>query len=314
MAKEIDKFNKDAAPLLKAATKIATDYTRQTTNAQHHRDMLWEAAAEIGREVQKSKDNGVVGTDLKDFLKEAGVLSVMKAVQTTLGATAKEESVLTKIKSDSESTLADIDKLVAKIGKEIDDRKKKKDRKLLAVDSKSLPEMEKLLASLQKARTALFDNVITDIKGTKWSLASVRRSFDTQVAKEISKTKADRKAGDQAANDNRALDLRLVKKAYDITVKNLTEARDSLAKAEKHFKNRQLTEADSCISDAMANLTNMKKAHAPYAREIGKTNAHDLKTMQGSKDGKYILTSVEQMGKAIEGLTKLIKKTARASV
>lgn len=314
MAKEIDKFNKEAAPLIKAASKIGTDYTRQTTNAQHHRDMLWEAAAEIGREVQKCKDSGVVGTALKDFLKEPGVLNVMKAVQTTLGATAKEESILTQIKASSDSTLDALDKLGAKLGKEIDDRKKKKDRKILAVDSKSLPDMEKLLSDIGSARTALFDNVITDIKGTKWSLASVRKSFDNQVAKEIAKTKSDRKAGDQAANDNRALDLRLVKKAYDSTLKNLSEARDSLTQAEKHFKNRQLTEADGCIADAMQNLATMKKAHAPYAREIGKTNAHDLKTMQGSKDGKYILTSVDQMGKAIEGLAKLIKKTARASV
>jgi len=314
MAKDIDKFNKEATPLIKTISKLGTDYTRQTTNAQHHRDMLWEAAAEIGREVQKCKDNGVVGTALKDFLKEPGVLAVMKEVQTMLGATGKEESVLTKIKADSDKTLTDIDKLREKLSKEIDDRKKKKDRKLLAVDSKSLPDMEKLLTSLNAARTNLFDNVITDIKGIKWSLAGVRKSFDNQVAKEIAKTKADRKAGDQAATDNRALDLRLVKKAYDTTVKNLTAARDSLAQAEKHFKNKELKEADSCISDAMKNLADMKKAHAPYAREIAKTNAHDLKTMQGSKDGKYILTSVEQMGKAVDGLTKLIKKTARASI
>ena len=63
----------------------------------------------------------------------------------------------------------------------------------------------------------------------------------------------------------------------------------------------------------MKNLADMKKAHAPYAREIAKTNAHDLKTMQGSKEGKYILTSVEQMGKAVDGLTKLIKKKAIAT-
>jgi len=314
MAKEIDKFKKDAAPLIKAVSKIQTDYKRHSTNAQHHRDMLWEAANEIGREVQKSKDNGVDGTALKDFLKEAGVLGVMKTVQASLGATGKEESNLTKIKSDSKSTLAETDNLLATINKEITDRKKKQDRKVLAVDSKSLPEMEKLVVTLQKARTDLSTDVIDDIDITEWSLAGIRKMFDKQVTSEVAKTKSDRKARDQGENDNRALDLRLVKKAYDNAVKGLNEARDSLMQAEKHFKNKELKEADGCISDAMQNLADMKKAHAPYAREIGKTNSHDLKTMQGSKDGKYILTSVEQMGKAIEGLSKLIKKTARASI
>lgn len=314
MASDLDKFKKEADPLIKTIDKIQTDYNRHTTNAQHHRDMLWEAANEIGREVQKSKDNGVAGTALKDFLKEAGVLTVMKSVQTSLGAAGKEESVLTKIKSDCKSTIASSEKLLAKMDKEIAERKKKKDRKLAAVDSKSLPDMEKLAASLKAAQSKLTTDVIDDINITKWSLAGIRKMFDTKVATEIAKTKSDRKSRDQGEMDNRALDLRLVKKAYDSTVANLKAARDSLTQAEKHFKNRQLTEADGCISDAMKNLSDMKKAHAPYAREIGKTNAHDLKTMQGSKDGKYILTSVEQMGKAIEGLSKLIKKTARASV
>ncbi|MEX0969664.1 MAG: hypothetical protein WD046_04360 [Paracoccaceae bacterium] len=314
MAKEIDKFKKEIDPLMKGADKIVGDYARHQTNREHHKMMLLESAKEIGREVQKSKDNGVAGTELKDFLKEAGVLGVMKTVQNALGALNKEETLLHKMLGDGGKIVADLEKLGTKLDKEIDDRKKKKDRKLLAVDSKSLPDMEKLSAELWKNRQNLNDEVIMFEKSVPWAAKKERANFDKWVATEIGRTKSDRKGKDQSETDNRALDLRLVKKAVDLTKSNLNDGRTALAQAEKHFKNRELKEADQCIADAMKNLATIKKLHAPYAREVSKINSHDMKTMQGSKDGKYILTSVEQMGTVIEALTKLIKKTARASV
>lgn len=312
MAKEIDKFKKDSAPLLKIADKLVTDYLRHGTNRQHHKDMLLESAKEIGREVQISKDKGVAGADLKAFMKEPGVLGVMKTVLDAFSALSKEEAGLKTMTKDATGTLAKSDKLIADMKKEIDKRNDKKNRKLFAKDSKSLPEMEKLHKSLCAARQRLFDEVTTDIQAVKWNVTGERKNFDKWVSAEIGRTKDDRNKIDQKEADTQGMDMRNVVKSVGQVKKLVAAGNNSLKDAIKNVKTGLKGEAEVSLKKAKAALAAIEKTHAPYKREIDSKNKYSILAMKDSKDGKFILSSVDNMADVKEKLEDAIKKVSAA--
>lgn len=312
MAKEIDKFKKDSAPLLKIADKLVTDYLRHGTNRQHQKDMLIESAKEIGREVQISKDNGVAGADLKAFMKEPGVLGVMKTVLDSFSSLSKEESGLKAMTKDTTSILAKSDKLIADMKKEIDKRNDKKNRKLFANDSKSLPEMEKLHKSMRAARQKLFDEVSTDIKMINWSAAEEKKNFDKWVSTEIGRTKNDRNKIDQKEADTQGMDMRNVVKSVGQVKKLVAVGNAGLKDAIKNVKTGLKGEAAVSLKKASAALAAIEKTHAPYKREIDSKNNYSIQAMNASKDGKFILSSVDNMADDKKKLEDAIKKVSAA--
>lgn len=314
MAKEIDKFKKTYAPLDKNAKKVHNAYAGHTTNREHHKMMLLEGAKEVGRAAQKAKDAGTQGTELKDFAKDAGVLAAMKTAMGAVGALGKEETRLKGILKEGNATYSALGKLRDEIDTEIAARKKKANRKIASVDSKSLPDMEKLLAAVRKTAQYIDDHVLMMEKNPPWSAAMEKKHFDKWVKEEIGKTKTTRKDRDQGETDGQAFDLRNLKKHMNLMKGHTGSARDLCRAAEKSFKNRDVVPADKALTLANKELSSMKKIYAPYERGIAKRNKYQIMAMQQDKDGKYVLTSVDQMKKVIQGTSMLIKKTSRASI
>lgn len=314
MSKELEKFQKEMKPLESSALSLFSDYKQHCVGRSQHVGLLVEAAKEVGRVVQKLKDGGATGTTMKDFVGAKELNPTLVAARNALAALAKMEAVEKKMAVDAKASSIALLDLARRATAEVAAREKKKDRKILAVDSKSLPDMKKLALEAQKLGNKVKDDVAAMIKQESFSAAGEQKRFDKMCDQEIAQTKAGRKARDTDEKDNRALDLRLVGSALNKTKSLVQDAKDNCARAEKHFKGKDLKEADAALSDAMKSLAALKKIYAPYERDFKKINSYDMKTMQGSSDGKKIISAVEFMKAATLGVSKLIKKTARATV
>ncbi|MDT8344662.1 MAG: hypothetical protein RQ752_09535 [Thermohalobaculum sp.] len=314
MSKEIDKFKKACGALEKQADAIEQDYAAHGTNRKHHKDMLLESSKEIGRVVQTLKDAGKTGTQLKDFANESAMMPVMKTALNALGQLGKEESRLDRIMKDAAAVLKQMNALNAEIDKEVTARKKKKDRKVLAVDSKSLPEMEKLLGDFATRIVDFQASTIDLQKMEQWALEKDKKNFDTWCTQEIAKTKADRKTRDTAETDERMFDDRVIKREMGAIKKLVVDVKTACGQAEKHFKNRETTQADAELQKAWDYHAQIKKMYEPHARQLAKMNAYDRKGLEQSKEGKVMIASIEQMGAAVDALSKLIKKFSRATI
>ena len=314
MSKELDKFKKTYKPLGKQVEDTQQEYKKHCTNREHHKQMLLESAKQIGRDVQEAKNEGATGTSLKDFASDKRVLSTMKTAMTAMAALSKEDARLKNIMKSAAAVQKKVLDLEKNLSNEIKGRKKKKDRKVLARDSKSLPDMEKLLKEVVSSRQAVKDEVI-DVEGhAKWTSAEEKKNFDNWVKQEIGRTKSDRKTRDNKETDTQAFNIRNVQKHAAQAKQLVTVARDKCAEAEKHFKNRKPVDADKCIENAHKALAALKKLHVPYQRGMKKMNKYDVMGMKQTKDGKFILGAIEFMENGIVGLTKLIKKTSRATM
>ncbi len=314
MAKELDKYKKDYAPLKKTADWCVSEYAVHTTNREHHKQMLLEASKETGRVAQQLKDNGATGTKLSDFANAKEMAPVMKAAMDAVGALGKEESRLKQILAKASDSVTSLEKLSKEISAEVADRKKKRDRKIAGVDSKSLPELEKLGGEVWSTRSQLVDDIINMQKIEKWSQAKVRADFDKWCAEEIGRTKSDRKTRDTKETDDQAFNVRIVQREMGKVKQIVDGVRSSCAAAEKHFKNREAAKADAELTKAWKLHAELKKIYEPYRRKLASLNTYDRRGMQESKDGKAVLDAIEQMEKAVDGLSKMIKKYSRATV
>ncbi|MEX0311861.1 MAG: hypothetical protein AB3N17_16620 [Tateyamaria sp.] len=314
MSKELQKFEKEFAPLEKLAKAIRLEFDKHSTNREHHKQMLVQSAEQIGRDVQKAKDAGAQGTELKHFMKDANVLSTMKTVMNALGQLGKEEQRLSKVEKDAVATKKKLDALQTTIEKEVATREKKKDRKVLAKDSKSLPDMVKLGKKVKSTGIDLDSDVTQIIKMEKWSAAKERKNFDGWAATEIGRTKSDRNTRDTDQTDEQAFNVRNVQKHVGQMKKLVEAAKASCTQAANHYKNKEAAPGGQAIEAAHKALGGLKKLHEPYKRRMDKMNKYDKMGMQQSKDGKFILGAIDAMEKSIDGVTQLLKKTSRLSM
>lgn len=285
---------------------------KSNTNAQAHRDMLWEAGAEIGRAVEKCREQGIEGKTLKDFIKQPNVAAANKTAETAMAAMVKEADIIIAARASAKTLIAKRTALVDTIQKEVDSRTKKKDRKVLAVDSKSLPLMEDLIKDLNKQADSFLENTVKKPLRITFAADKEQKIFDDLIERELSKSKDVRAEEDQDALDSQGFDVRLIKRNHDKVMSNLKAGRESLTKAIAHQKAKEAKEANANIAAAMENQKVMDKLHAPYAKVMASKGKDDLNKMSNSKDGKYAIEAIEHMGKAVEGLNGLIKKTLRA--
>lgn len=314
MSKDLDKFKRSWAGLKKAGQDLNQEYAAHTTNRKHHSMMLKESAREIGRAAEECKARGVTGTTLKDFLKEKEVLTVMKTVLDAQAALSKEEARLKKITAACNKHIAAIKKLDAEIAAEVKSRRKKANRKILARDSKSLPDMEKLNVEVATAAVDMKAEIIDMEAIAKWSAARERKEFETMANQEVAKSKSDKSARDTKETDAQAFDMRNFTKAVAQAQKLDAAGKQSIKQAAGALKSGDREGASDAIGTAQKVLAALKKLRAPYVREMKRMNKWDLRGMQQSKDGQAVLKGTAAMEKIEADLDGMIKKVARATV
>jgi len=151
MAKELDKYKKEFDKIKKDVAVANTEINRNAQSMGQTVQIRDQGCLQLGLEIQRCKDNGMQGKTVYDFDSDKEV----KACLASLNQFQKQiEKEIVRITSLHNKTFADIKKRFAKLKvdlkAECDKRDAKKNRKVAAVDSKSLPDLQKLLAEMKK--------------------------------------------------------------------------------------------------------------------------------------------------------------------
>jgi len=163
MAKEIDKFKKDWAKNKKDLTDGKTEVWKYEQKVGQTTGVRNEGCLQLGLEIQRCKDNGMKGKTVYDFDADKDVKACLKELDNYQSQIGKEIERIAVVKSKSiEPAIKSFWALKQKVKDEIDKRDAKKNRKVAAVDSASLPDMKKLLAEMSKFQD---DKVFMGIDG-----------------------------------------------------------------------------------------------------------------------------------------------------
>lgn len=314
MSKELDKFKKSAKPLLKNVGEIIDEFASHGTNREHHKQILLECAKEIGRRAAELKKAGQSGTTIDDFIKDGEIKQVAKTSNSAIDSLFKENDRLKKILAKAKDTNTKLSALKDEVKKEIASRKKKKDRKLLAVDSKSLPEMEALCATIVEKFQDVRDEVIMMAKNDAWTPRTETKNFDNWTKQEIAKSGAARENRDNVELGARGFDVRVIKNKAATCKKLFSVLKTACADGLKALKSgdsgglrKKDTEARKCLSE-------MKKILKPYDAKFASMGQGAMAGLKQSKDGKLVLSAVEEMRKQTNEGETLIRKVARVTV
>ena len=314
MSKELDKFKKTAKPLLKIGRDLVSEYGSHRTNREHHKQILLECAKEVGRRVQVLKQAGQSGTTIDDFTKDKEIQQVAKASTTAIDSLFKEQDRLKKMVAAAKDTSAKITALHKDVEKEIAQRKKKKSRKLLSKDSKSLPDMEALSAELLTTFQNLRDELIMLVRSEGWTAKTETKNFDKCTKQEIAQSGAAREKRDDVELGARGFDVRVIKKKGAVSKKLLAAIKTACADGLKALKAGDPSTLAKKNEEARKYLAGMEKILKPYDAKISTMGNSAIAGMKQDKDGKVVFTSIEAMRDQIKEGNALIKKISRVTV
>lgn len=315
MAKTLDSVTKDFAVFKKKADVILESLQTNATNMKHFRDMCFEGVDEIGRQVGTLKSKGHDGKTIDDFKDDKEVASLLKTIDDFLDKVEKNAQDTQKKVNDLKTLEKEGTALFTDLKKEIDARKQKKDRKVFAIDSKSLPDLEKLHTKVHDYVVESIGATIIDMDGQPGAKI-FGASLDKAIQTEVNKGKVNRDAQDQAILDQRGLDLRILGRKLTQVRKLAVDVSDKCGTAHNNITNdgvgiigdtpqERTKTVKALLKEAQTGFTEMKDLIAPYQRTIAKLNPYDKKTMEQSSDGKKVLGAVAEME---DTLVKIQKK------
>lgn len=155
MAKELDKFKKEWTQLQKDVDRCAGEVKKYQAALGQTAQVRNEGCLQLGLEIQRCKDKGMQGKTVYDFDSDPDVKACLKSIDSFQGQIEKElqrmDGLQKKDFGEVKKRYWDLRKRLTEI---TDKRNKKANRKIAAIDSKSLPDLEKLLAEIKKYENA----------------------------------------------------------------------------------------------------------------------------------------------------------------
>lgn len=304
MAKELEKFQKEAAALDKQADQCLETVKKTSTNLNHFMEMFQQGCMQVGETVQKLKSQGKTGSKYDDFKNEQEVKTVVQAMEDIRKNYTRNHKEFEDAKAKAAKVVDEYAKLQKTIEGEISSRKKKKDRKILAVDSKSLPEMEKLVESVKKKRLHVRDEAAQAVGFDKpdaiWKRTLKNIDF------EVGRTKDDRDAQLQAELDRRGLDIRVAQRNLGVAGKLANEIQTACDATQ----GKDADKAKALLTLATKKLKELKALDDQYKRAIGGVEQSAREAMQ-TKDGKFLISLRNSISKLYSDAENLIKATLK---
>jgi hypothetical protein len=188
------------------------------------------------------------------------------------------------------------------LDKEVTERTKKKDRKILAVDSKSLPDLEKLLKEAKAKWMDLRDHVIDDA-----GFLITKGLFDGFVASAVKETKESRIKRDTEAEGDQALNMRVFNHRSAEAIGAYKAIVESCSHAVTLLRESKAEDAKNAVADAKKSLKTLLEVDKFYSDIIKRKNKYDVEAMKQNKDGQTILKTLEIIAKNAQDATKLVK-------
>lgn len=295
MAKELTKITKEFAALKKTAEQQQEDLGANQTNYRHHESMNYEASDEITRRVAALKKEGAQGTTLDDYRDDKEIKVILAEVENNKTQLAKLAAEMKTLHRESTATHEKLSELYEHVKEEIATRKKKKDRKFFAIDSASLPELEKLEKEVSTCATNLKDEVVGYLD--KVDFIYDPKKTDALMEKAVTDSPEVREERDEKALGNRALDLRVLGRNTKLVQKGREEVKKHLTAAVKAFKEGELEVARDEVANATKARGEVQDIAELYSKAIGGMRKHDIESLKQNKDGQNILAATALIAK-----------------
>ena len=254
MAKQYEEFAKTIKEAMKALASAAEEYDKDQRFLGQTTGVIQEGVKEVGLRVQELKHRGNTGTDIKDFADDAEVKTMLASINGYMDGLKKElahaaevhkkTTPMVKLAYDTKTALA----------KEIKDRKKALSTKL-GTGNKSLPDMEKLLADLEKYMgTSEFARVEAFVPEP---YAQHEKDLARKLGETVKMAKEKRLSSEQKELDQQALNLRNLVKNVSIANKMRDEVLGlcaAVAKASQSGDQKGLVTAKAAIAAPLKEL------------------------------------------------------------
>ena len=302
MAKEYDKLKKEFSAIEKELGSAVASDRKIRGDLAMASGIRGEGCKQLGLEIQRCKDGGMTGKTVKEFESDKAVKAAMAEIERQHSQSVKHAKALAALHSGAvkklETKFHDFKK---RLREEIDKRDAKKNRKVLAVDSKSLPDLKKLLADAQKFQDTKLEILTAVPVDTE---AELVRERDAGIKKALTETKDVKLSRFQTEMMTQAFDERIMKgkigkakKLHDEVIAKCKAA----AAAIKARKQSDLMENKVFAAKAMKALSEIV---APY-KEAKKDQW--LKTkIAGSPKTKASIDGLEKLEAAArDALTKV---------
>lgn len=263
MAKEIEKFKAEWVVVKKEVTQGLEDIKANAQLVGQTTGIITEGTKEIGKRVQELKDAGRTGDDIKDFIDDPEVKTMMKGVTDFLLSLEKELKRVDTLHGGAwTKTKEKFWKLHKELDAEIKTRKKKVSTKL-GVGNKSLPDMEKLLKEINKFKDKEFTTFDVFVPE---EIAQHRKEVNFKLQDEIRKAKDVRLTEYQAMMMEQGLNTRHLKTNFG-KAKKIFEAINQLYQtAEDAQRDRKATDLSDAQKEADKLYLQLAEMVDPYEK------------------------------------------------
>jgi hypothetical protein len=208
MAKDYTKFKAEWTTVLKEIDQGLADMKKNDQHVAQTTGVISEGAKEVGARVQELKAGGMKGKEINDFMTDNEIKVMMASITELMSSLEKELGRMEKLHSGPwVKSKARFWALRKELAAEIALRKKAKSTKL-GLGNKSLSDMVKLLAEIDKVKESRF---------TTWDafqpeeIAQHRRELNFKLQDEIAKAKDVRLTEYQAMMQEQGLNTRVLR-------------------------------------------------------------------------------------------------------
>lgn len=306
MAKKYEEYKKEFAGIKKAVDNANEEIDKNARFVGQTSQIMQEGTKELGLRIQKLKDGGATGKKIDDFKGDAEVKVMVKSIDDFLKGMEKELKKIEALKKSSfVKTVNQFWDFKKNLKDEVDKRKKKKSG-ALKIDSKSLPDMEKMLKEVNKytdsKQFSCLDVFVPE------SCDAHRKQVDKWIQNEISQSKDAKLSQFQQEMDSHGLtdknlskNLKLAQAAYKSI---LTECKNAQNAIEAR-KNKDLMTAKINVVQYLKTLDSVI---TPYDR--ASKDQWIKSQIKESRDKAKIEKSIKAMQTMFTSAKSEVKKIA----
>jgi hypothetical protein len=309
MAKQYEDFKKTFADIQKKTDESNAEISKNVNLVAQTSGVISEGVKEVGLRVQELKDKGMTGATVDDF-KDPTLKKFMAGIEDHMSTLEKELKRIAALHASTmKKTEATFVQLKKDLVAEIAARKKDLSTKL-GTGNKSLPDMEKLLVTVNKyADSAEFLKMTVFDPET---IAEHRKDLATKLERQLKQTKDVALTAEQQLLDEQALNIRNLT-ANVARAKTLGETVLKFCDAAE----KALTARDQkALMAAKVELPKPLKALGDLAG-IGERALKDnwIKSkINDSKDKAKILAGIKSIADSKASASEAVKKVANAKL
>ncbi len=302
MAKKLEACQAEFKKLQKDAEDAQHFETKYATFTEKSGALTAESVRQIGRRVQVLKDGGAKGTSLSDFANDGEVKTCVKLVD---DITVREAELLREYQGalgDYKKAFDGCAALRKELETEIATRKTKKVA-FVKIDSKSLPDLEKLLKTIDGE----------DLANDRWHETTqpdkpgrFRRQFDKEIVTELAKTKEAKASGEQAELDAQGLNERVLTGNFNKAQTLFTVVTTGCKATDEAVAAKDAAKARAALAKVMPAFKDLEAMATKYDRAL----ADNKRELEDSKAKDKIIKMVT----AISTMSKNAKVTATKSI